>query len=853
MATRGRAERPVLPIDELLGDVVAALEDPGAVVVRAATGAGKTSRVPPAVDAAGLAAGKRIVMLEPRRIAARAAARRMAAENGWRLGAEVGYRIRLERRESPATRILVVTEGVLLRMLQADPLLADAGVVIFDEFHERRLDSDLALAMVRRVRREVRPDLKLVVMSATLEAAPIARYLGDCPAIASEGRGHPVTVAYLEAPDPGPLESRVARGVRRALDEAGGDVLAFLPGVAEIRRTGELLAPLAAERDIAVMPLYGDLPAAEQDAVLRRGRRRKVVLATNVAETSITIDGVGAVVDGGLARVLRFDPAIGLDRLQLARISRASAEQRAGRAGRQGPGFCLRLWTEHDDRSLEPREQPEIRRLDLAGAVLQLLAWGETDAASIGWLEPPPDDAVARARALLRQLGAVGAAGVTRLGQRMARLPLHPRLARLLIAGHEAGELRRSALLAALLGERDVIYRPARGRPRAAPATSPSDALDRLEAIEAAARGSAGDAALGPVHRGRARHVLRLGAQLERLARRLLGPPPAAAGDSDEALLRSLLAAFPDRVARRRRPNDRRAVMAGGRGVRLAPTSAVREAPLFVCIEVDAGRGGARGEALVRLASAVERDWLEGVDSRDEVVFDPLRRRVVGMRRTRYRDLLLEEVECPPADAAAAEALLVAAARRDLASALPLERPEVQGFLARLRCLAAWLPEEHLPVFDDDDLARLLPALAAGKRSFAELRQVPLLEVLRGSLEPHQLALLEREAPERLAVPSGSRIRLRYEEGQPPILAARIQELFGLRHTPRLARGRIPVLLHLLAPNQRPQQVTQDLESFWANTYPQVRKELAGRYPKHAWPEDPLTAHPERHPRRRRR
>lgn len=861
------ARRPSLPIDIVLPRITAALADgtPGgrSVVLRAPTGAGKTTRVPPALLDAGVAGDGQIVVLEPRRVAARAAARRMVAEGGWRLGGEVGFHIRFDRRAGPETRILVVTEGVMVRMLQGDPFLERVGAVVFDEFHERNLQSDLALAMTRRVQAEARDDLAVVVMSATLDPGPIADYLGGCPVVESEGRLHPVEIRYLDRPDDRRLEAVVAAGVRQALSESDSDVLAFLPGIGEIRRTAELLENDAAAQGGRVMSLYGDLPAEQQDAVLRRSDRRKVVLATNVAETSITIDGVSAVVDSGLVRELRFDPSHGLDRLELVRVSRASADQRAGRAGRQGPGLCLRLWTEHDDRSLAAATTPEIRRLDLAAPALQLLAWGENDLASFGWFEPPEPAALERALVLLTDLDALDAGVPTRLGRAMAGLPVHPRLARLLIAGRQRQELERAALAAALLSERDVVHRPTGDRPIAR-VTGPSDLLDRLEAVERFAAGGYAETALGPVHRGRARQVLRVGQQLARLAKRV----PQAPGrddrspDSDEALLRSLLAAYPDRVARRREPGSRRGVMVGGRGVILSDASCVHDGDLFLCLDLDSkGR-----EALVHQASRIEADWLDAGKRSTvaEAFFDDARERVAGRRRTRYLDLVIAEEECDPAQCPGGleeiERILVAAAGERLERALALDGKDVAAFLARTRSLAAWQAELpgasparqlDLPAFDDRDLCRLLPQLVTGRRSFAELRKTPLLQILRGALTYEQQRTLDRLAPERLEVPSGSRIHLRYEPGKPPVLAARIQEMFGLKETPAVAGGKVPVLLHLLAPSMRPQQVTRDLASFWRNTYPQVRKELRARYPKWAWPEDPLTARPEWRPGRR--
>jgi len=839
-----------LPIDDVLPELIAALRAGSSAVLIAPTGAGKTTRVPPALLAAGLGGGRRIVLLEPRRIAARAAARRMAEENGWTLGGEVGYQVRFERRAGPETKILVVTEGILVQMLQADPFLEEAGAVIFDELHERSLQTDLSLAMARRVQREARPDLRLLAMSATLDPGPVAAFLGEAPTIESRGRLHPVDILYMDRPDERPLPGQIASAVRRVLGETPGDVLVFLPGVGEIQRSAEALAGLAAEKGLAVLPLYGDLPAESQDAVLRplSGGRRKVVLATNVAETSITIDGVTGVVDSGLVRRLRFDPSTGLDRLELGRISRASADQRAGRAGRQAPGLCLRLWPAYEQATLPERETPEIARVDLAGPALQLLAWGEPDLAAFDWFEAPAPSALEAALLLLRQLGAVDGHGVTSLGNAMARLPAHPRLGRLLVEGHRLGRTREAALLAALLAERDPFPRgAARGAgPRRA---SRSDLLDRLDALATfERRGAPGFDDGERLNAGAARFVLRARDQLADMARRELGK----AGDGapgDDPLLRALLTAYPDRVARRREPRSPRGVMVGGRGVRLAEESAVLEDELFLCVDLDAGRSGVLSEALVRKASAVEPEWLP-LRTTVELAFDEQRERVAAWRRTRYEDLVVAEAEVPAPGAAETERVLVQAAVDRLGRALPLDDPEVVSFLARVRCLADWRPELSLPRFGEEEIRELLPALAAGRKSFAELRRAPLLDVLQGALSYEQLEAVRRETPERLEVPSGSHVKLLYEPGKPPVLAARIQELFGLAETPRVAAGRVPVLLHLLAPNGRPQQVTHDLRSFWENTYPQVRKELQGRYPRHSWPQDPWNATPERRPRR---
>lgn len=865
-----------LPIDPVLPELAEALGRHPNAVLRAPTGAGKTTCVPPgllAAGVAGLSAGQTIVMTEPRRVAARAAARRIAEEQGWTLGREVGYQVRFEKKATRETRILVVTEGILVQRLQADPFLDGVGLVIFDEIHERTVPGDLALAMARRVQREVRPDLRLLAMSATLDPGPLAEFLGGAPTIDSPGRLFPIEIRHVEGTDlktePREIAARVAAAVERALAEAPrggastdsiGGVLAFLPGVGEIRRAAEILESSAAARGCAILPLYGELPPEAQDAAIAPGPRRKIVLATNVAETSVTVSGVSAVVDSGLARILRYDSGLGLDRLELARIGRASAAQRSGRAGREGPGIAYRLWPEREHAARPERERPEIQRVDLAGPALELLAWGETDLSAFGWFEPPDPAALDRGLDLLRRLGALDSrekGGLSPLGRAMAEIPVHPRLARLLIEGRSRGVGREAALVAALLAERDPFRRTqpfaGPGR-RTASHASRSDLLDRLDALEAFARsgGRQTASAAGELAPVAARSVLQAAEQLERSAAD--GPAGRAPAERDDALLAAVAAAYPDRIARRREPGSPRAVMVGGRGVRLGEESAVSLAELFACVEVDGGGAGPAGEARVRLASAVEIGDLAAERLREEVevAFDAERERVVARRLLRFDDLVLSEREVPP-PAEEASRVLADAAGRDLSRALALSEPEITGFLARWRWLRRVAPDLDLPPAGDEEIRALLPEIAKGRRSFADLQKAPLRDLLSGALSYAQAQALAREAPERIEVPSGSQIRLEYpaEGDGPPVLAVRIQELFGLDRTPQVAAGRVSVLLHLLAPNYRPQQVTRDLASFWANTYPQVKKELQGRYPKHAWPDDPRQAAPERRPRRR--
>ncbi len=853
--------RDPLPIDDALPQLLSALRANGCAVLRAPTGAGKTTRVPPAIVESGLVGEKLVLMLEPRRVAARAAARRMAIESDTPLGDTFGYQVRFDKKSSSRTRVLVVTPGVLLRRLHDDPFLENVTCVVFDEFHERGLEADLALGMVRLIRENVRPELKCVVMSATVDPAAVSAYFGNCPVIDSAGRTFPVEIRYRPRRTDTPVALAVADAVRAVLNEQTGDVLAFLPGLREIRQTAEELELLAREQGIAIFPLHGDLPPEQQDRALQKFDRRKIVLATNVAETSVTVDGVTAVIDSGLARQMEFEPSVGMDRLRLVPISRASADQRAGRAGRTAPGLCIRLWDEPSHRGRPEQTVPEIKRVDLCGAVLQLAALGEPDVRKFPWLDPPSEESVQQSLKLLEQLTLLRGSALTKLGEEAAPLPVHPRLGRLLLEGARRGCADRAALAAALLSERDPFLREFDAGPpvRTAPPTV-SDVLDRVEALEAFEAHGRLDGPLGRLHRGGAKQVLEVRDQLRRLAnsgRKSRGAAPtphntpglASGVRQDDALLRCIFAAYPDRLARRREPGSTKAVAAGGHGVRLAPTSGVSEPELFVCVDVDAG--GA--DSFVRLASGVEREWLppERISTRIEVTFDDKTERLAAKKVTRFDDLVLEELNAHIADETQAAAVLATAAAERLDRVLPTPDSAAGGFRTRVRCLRAWVPELNLPAFEAADLREALESLCRNRRSLSDVRNGPWLDFLKGQLTYQQLQAVETEAPERIEVPSGSHIAIAYEEGRPPVLAARIQEMFGLTETPRIAHGRVKVLLHLLAPNYRPQQVTDDLASFWKNGYPLVRKELRARYPKHSWPDDPLTAEAIRGAKRR--
>lgn len=861
--------RAALPIDDVLPQIVESLSSAGALVLKAPPGAGKTTRVPPALLKAGLGdldnkLPGQIVVLQPRRVAARAAAMRIAEELGAEIGKLVGYQVRHEARFSEQTRILTCTEGVFLRKLQDDPLLENIAVVVFDEFHERSLDSDLALAMARQVRDDVRPDLRLLVMSATLDCAPIARYLRGCPAVESVGRTFPVDIEYLQFPANAPIDRLVVDGITDVMQQTHGHILAFLPGVGEIRQVHALLEGRSDLHDTLVMPLYGDLPLEEQQRVLQPSKQRKIVLATNVAETSLTIDGVTGVVDSGYARVNRLDAQLGLNRLELSRISQASANQRAGRAGRTAPGKCLRLWTEREHQMFSEFDQPEIARVELSGCALQLLAWGERDIRSFGWFEQPPGAALDRALELLDRLDALDNGLLTELGQRMAWFPLQPRLSRLLVEGERFGQEKRAALCASLLAERDP-FRHQESRYKSEHHTD-SDVIDRLSSLEEYARTGRRDSIVGNIIPGAAKQIIRAATQLFRLtgqpanSRKALNAEspeepgktavePAGSRDSDQAMMRALLAAFPDRVCRRREAKGRRALMVGGRGVRLADESAVMESELFVAVEVaDSGQS----ESLVRQASSIHREWLPQthLTTTIDVGYDETRAKVMALKRTRFCDLVIEESTAAlPADIDASSILAESVLTHVDLSTLVDEA--AQQYLARVQFLRESMPECNLPDFGTEPWRELLPEWCMGCSSVSDLRSKSPTSAIQARLTPQQLALIEREAPESIGVPSGRKIKLDYSPGHPPILAVRIQELFGMNETPRIAGARVPVLLHLLAPNYRVQQITPDLASFWKNTYSDVKKELRRRYPKHAWPDNPLTAQAERGPQRR--
>lgn len=860
-----------LPIDEVLPEVVAALKTSRSLVLVAPPGAGKTTRVPPAVLKAGLLADRHhpnLLMLQPRRVAARASAQRIAEEQEWELGHEVGYHVRFEKRLGNDTRLRVLTEGILSRQLLSDPFLETVGGVILDEFHERSLHTDLAIAMLREVQQTVRPDLILIVMSATLEAEPVAEFLGGCPIVRSQGRLFPIEQVYVQPP-PAPLPEQAADVVRQTIagdlksNDTDGDVLVFLPGAEEIRRTGQQLESLAHDQDLLVVPLHGSIPFEEQNRALRPAGRRKVILATNIAETSLTIEGVRTVIDSGRARVAGYDPESGLDRLELKWISKASAAQRAGRAGRTAPGRCIRLWTERHHHSLEDYELPEVKRVDLAQTVLALHAWGANDPRNFGWYEKPPEETIAGAERLLAMLGALSreAAGkITPLGRRIMSLPTHPRLARLLIDAVDAGIVREGATVAALLSEKDIMLTDNSVPPWARGPTmiGPSDLLLRMDLLAELERSDFRHARDRGVDGMAARQVARARDELLRVARRAAEARHAPDRPArEEELLKLPLLAYPDRVARRRESNPANGVMVGGVGVKLAAESVVRQGELFLALDARSDARSFTREALVRVASRIEMSWLEelfpqSIRRERSAVFDAQRQRVVGRAATYYHDMLLREELTGDVEPTAGAAALYAALLPRVDELITSDT-QLAALYKRVEMLKRILPPHLWPAKTSGlgvpPPAELLRNACAGATSVADVKS-RLFDTATANLSYEARQLLSDHAPEFLTVPTGNRLKLDWiaagvEPLRGPVLAVRLQEVFGWTDTPRLVGGTVPVVLHLLGPNYRPVQVTQDLRSFWSTTYFQVRKDLKARYPRHAWPEDPLTAAPQ--------
>ncbi|MDT8424279.1 MAG: ATP-dependent helicase HrpB [Desulfuromonadales bacterium] len=806
---------PSLPIDPLLPKLQEALSRHSAVVLQAPPGAGKTTRVPLALLDADWLHGQSILMLEPRRLAATNAARYMARQRGEQVGETVGYRIRYAQEVSSATRIEVVTEGILTRRLQTDPELHGVVLVIFDEFHERNLNSDLALALCRDVQLNLRADLKILVMSATLDATPVATLLA-APLLTSSGRSFPVTVHYLDRDPERDPALWTAAAVQRALRETNGDLLVFLPGAGEIRRCADRLSNLS---DIDIRPLYGNLPFCEQEAAIRPGPRRRVVLATNIAETSLTIDGIEVVIDSGLERRPRFAPQRGLNLLETVRISKASATQRTGRAGRLGPGRCYRLWSAGTHAALLPFAPAEISVADLTPLALQLAAWGGTEVSQLAWLDPPSPGRLNAARNLLRLFGALDVNdALTPRGKRLAALPTDPRSARLLLAAEDEDQLPLGIELVTLLNARRELAASADVTTALASIDSqPSTTLDR--------------------ERRYWQQHFRLGNN-ERPLR-------------DPAVIARLLAgAWPDRIGRRRPAADNRYLLANGRGATLRSGSAPPGSEWLVAIDC-VGRPGAEDE--IRLAVPLERKVIEelypaALAWRREVIWDERAERVVAREVRRLWALVFQE---RPIKALAEERSAAALdGLRTLGLGVLNWNAPAQRLRARLAFLQRSAAQEGWPPIDDaallDTASSWLAPLLDTVGTRVDFAKVDLVAALNRRLNWQQRAELKRLAPERITVPSGAVIRLDYPPDGAPVLAVKLQEMFGAIDTPCIVAGRQPVVLHLLSPAGRPLQVTQDLRTFWKDVYPAIKKEMKGRYPKHPWPDDPWLAVPTR-------
>jgi ATP-dependent helicase HrpB len=838
------------PIDEILPRIKEAVLAGPSAVLKAPPGSGKTTRTPLALLEVIPPEKGRILMLEPRRIAAVSAARWMAKTLGEQIGETLGYSIRFESRVSEKTRIEVVTEGILTRRIQTDPGLEGVAMVIFDEFHERSLQTDLALALCLDIRRALRKDLKILVMSATLDCGPVASLLSGAPVIFSAGEAFPVEERYQPNGQDRLLQARITATALTALRETSGDVLVFLPGGGEIRACCESLraAPESKAGGISIHPLYGDLPFEEQERAILPSAKRKIVLATNIAETSLTIEGVKVVIDSGLTRRLQHDPTTGMNRLVTVTVSKTAAAQRKGRAGRLGPGVCYRLYSRHVFQGMIPFAPPEILLADLSPLILELAVWGVKDPTELCWLDPPPKAAWESGRRLLIDLGALSSEGsLTPVGRSMARLPLHPRLARLCQRAAELGCPRLGADLAAILSERDIVRRGAPGFMAHSERPDLGQRLDLLRQWRNQKKAPAGTDpwALQAVDRAS-----------QQLVRFMTWDSRPCREEQGTTLPRLLLRAFPDRIAKNREEGNGRFILCQGRGVRLPSTSHLAKSPFIIAAHVDAGE---KAEGTVHLAEPVAEDLLreelgERIESIRRVEWDKREGRIIATIEEKLEALQLSSRPFVPTVEEAAPFLCEAVRAGSARIVFSEEARQLQG---RVNLMKRTFPAENWPDLSETHLLSapeewLLPWLK-GIRTREQLATLDPLPPLRARLSWERQRLLDGLAPASLLVPSGHRVTLDYSSGDIPILAVKLQEMFGLADTPKIADGRVKVLLHLLSPARKPVQVTQDLKSFWNSGYPQVRKELKGRYPKHPWPDDPWKAIPTRqaNPRKR--
>ncbi|MEP7248212.1 MAG: ATP-dependent helicase HrpB [Spartobacteria bacterium] len=838
-----------LPIYELEDELVRALTAQPRLILQAPTGSGKSTQVPQILLDRGLLGEGEVVVLQPRRLATRLLASRVAAERKVRLGDEVGYQIRFEKIASKKTRIRFVTEGILLRQLLQDPELRGVAAILFDEFHERHLYGDITLARALQLQETTRPDLQLVVMSATLESDKLEKYLAPCPTLTSSGRMHPVVVAYLTKPvraENYPIWDLAADELERIAAQTEGDVLIFMPGKYEITRTISALRASRLSDRFIPLPLYSELPPAEQDAALARYEKRKVIVATNVAETSLTIDGVRVVIDSGVARIARFDPRRGINTLFIEKISRASADQRTGRAGRTAPGHCLRLWTESEHLERAAQELPEVKRLDLAEVVLTLKASGIEDIAGFRWLESPDPKALENAEQLLTDLGAIRAGKLTSLGRRMLAFPVHPRYARMLLAAQEQRCVRGIALIAALTQGRNLLRR-AEGKEMRDEredffgGEDESDLFILLRAFRFAEKNNFDPrrcARLG-VNGGAAREAAQLWEQFLSIAR-AEGLDIAEREAEPGAVARCVLSGFPDQVAVRLDQGTLRCALVHNRRGVLARESVVHRARLLAASEIrEIESSDGERQVLLTLATAIEEEWLreffpDAIQEKTEVTYDSSLRRVVGRTVTLFHDLLLAEKKTERVPLPEAAALL---AREVMAGNCPLKKWDhtVEQWIARLNFAAATFPELELPPIGESDRALLIEQVCQGAASYKEIKERPVAKVLRSWLSAAQQAGLEQLAPERIKLPTGRQAKIVYGAGKPPTIATRIQDLYGVANGLTIGHGRVPLRIEVLAPNHRPIQITDDLTTFWRDSYPKIKAELQRKYPKHQW------------------
>ena len=841
-----------LPIYELEPAIVAALRAQGRLIVQAPTGSGKTTQIPQMLLRHGLLGDRgQAVVLQPRRLAARLLAKRVAEEVGTPLGGVVGYQIRLESRVSDATRLRFVTEGILLRQMSFDASLRGVTAVVFDEFHERHLYGDISLARAVQIQKTTRPDLKIIVMSATLDAGALKGYLAPCEVLVSKGRGFPVRIEYLPKPvdfDAEPMWEVAARECERVAGMTDGDLLVFMPGAYEINRTLQTLQGARGLRGFAVFPLHGELSPEAQDRAVARGEGRKIIVATNVAETSLTIDGVTVVIDGGLARIARFDPHRGINTLLVEKISVASADQRAGRAGRTAPGVAVRLWTEREHEKRALHELPEVKRLDLAEAVLTLKASGIGDIGNFPWLEQPEARSLERAETLLADLGALAGLGraITEMGRKMLRFPVHPRYARMFLAAQERGCVRPIALMAALTQGRGFLLRGVpkeveRAREDLLGEEHESDFFLLMRAWRYADKSGY---ALDPcrrlgIHAQAARQVGPLFEQFLEIARAEGLDVTDHRVDAAE-IRKCVLAGFSDQLARRLDAGTLRCELVHGRRGVLARESAIQGAALFVAAEISeiGGRGG-EVSVLLSLATAVEEAWLNELFPEDYgafkgVVYDEAAKRVVARRERRFRDLVLEAKGSEEVPLNEAAALLT---REVLAGRITIDAWDetIEQWIVRVNRLAEWFPELEVNPLTETGRATLVEQICYGETSARGVKQKEVMPVLRDWLTAEQLAVIDTYLPEKLTMANGRRSKLTYAKEGPPILSARIQELYGVEGKFTLGHGRVPVKIEVLAPNQRSLQVTDDLTSFWREMYPKIKTELSRRYPRHEW------------------